>query len=308
MTDPVIPLAGFTGEQTESLRGAAAAAPSVYDTRPWRLVTSATGIGLYLDRDRLLPAVDPDSQQALLACGAALANLRLAIRVLDRRTDVRLLPDPSQPDLLATVRAQGHHPALPTEHELAATLATNAGDSQVSQPASSPRALRRRLHQAVAAEQAWLLSVTEEQRVELAELLSQAHAHQVADPRFLAEWAHHTGNNGNNDGLIETSTEPALPVLGTSDTGNSLIVVVGSVDDTTRIRLQAGQAAQQVRLIAGAAGVGTALLAPIIQVSATRAELRGLLGGVLWPQAALHLHLALETTAPPAAGTPAGGD
>ncbi|MFC7641863.1 hypothetical protein ACFQX6_13395 [Streptosporangium lutulentum] len=40
----------------------------------------------------------------LISCGAALMNVRLAVRALGYEPRVRVLPDPDRPALLATVR------------------------------------------------------------------------------------------------------------------------------------------------------------------------------------------------------------
>jgi nitroreductase len=145
---PVTPLAGLTDEQTRAVLAAAAAAPSLYGTQPWRLEAGRDGIGLHLDLDRLAPVADPDRQQALLACGAVLLNLRLAIRVLDRHTDVRLQPAPAEPNLLAVLRPLGHHPALPAEHRLAAVLPTPTEAGTGFRPTGALTALRNGLHAA----------------------------------------------------------------------------------------------------------------------------------------------------------------
>lgn len=306
--EAVTPLAGLTGAQTRAVLAAAASAPSLYDTRPWRLVTSTAGIGLSLDRDRLLPVIDPDAQQALLACGAALLNLRLVIRTYDRHTDVRLLPDPRQPDLLALVRTQGHHPAIPGERRLAAALAASTETSTPLSSTTEPIALRGTLHRAATAEQAWLVSVNGHQRVGLAGLLAQAHARQIANPAFRTEWFHYAPHDDTTRGADDSIGGPAPPTLDTTGTGLSLVAVIGSVHDTTRARLQAGQAAQRMTLTAIAEGLTTTSLAPVIQVPPTRAHLRSLLGGGLWPQAALHLDVAPDVHAYlPRRATPAGG-
>ena len=58
----------------------------------------------------------------LLACGAALLNLRLAIRALGVHPAVQLLPDPNRPNLLAVVRLQGTSPAALVDRRLAEAI------------------------------------------------------------------------------------------------------------------------------------------------------------------------------------------
>jgi hypothetical protein len=107
-------------------------APSVLNTQPWwfriladdRLeVCARVGEGsahqhlrehgLKLsDGDRRLSSIDPGSRELIMSCGAALCNLRLAIRVAGHDLTVHLLPYPQDRSVLATVEiVTGHiHP------------------------------------------------------------------------------------------------------------------------------------------------------------------------------------------------------
>ena len=65
------------------LRGAVACAiqaPSAHNTQPWRFRRHGELLELWLDRDRHLDVVDPLRRQALMSCGCALYNARVAIR------------------------------------------------------------------------------------------------------------------------------------------------------------------------------------------------------------------------------------
>ena len=86
----------------EQLVRAAAAAPSMHNTQPWRFRVTDAGraIELRADPARQLPSVDPGGQAMHIACGAALFNLRLAAGVAGWQAVVRLLPDPGAPLLL----------------------------------------------------------------------------------------------------------------------------------------------------------------------------------------------------------------
>jgi nitroreductase len=88
---------------------AAAMAPSVHNSQPWRFRVARDHVEILLDRDRLLPAIDPAGREAWMSVGAALLNLRLAILAAGRVPVSVLLPDPTRPDLAASVRLGGHH-------------------------------------------------------------------------------------------------------------------------------------------------------------------------------------------------------
>ena len=87
------------------LLGAVAAAPSIHNTQPWRLRVAGNDlIELHGDPDRMLWVADPRGRALHLSCGAALLNLRLAIRAAGAKPLVWPLPDPGrEPTLLASV-------------------------------------------------------------------------------------------------------------------------------------------------------------------------------------------------------------
>ncbi|MFD0542157.1 nitroreductase [Streptomyces mexicanus] len=107
---------------------AAGAAPSLHNAQPWkfRFLRDSRTMRLYADRERHLPQIDPEQRGLHLGCGAALFNLRVAAAAAGRMPIVRLLPDESDPALLAEVRLTdtGYpdevlarlHPAIPRRH------------------------------------------------------------------------------------------------------------------------------------------------------------------------------------------------
>lgn len=102
---------------------AAVRAPSPFNTQPWHFGVAGDRIVLRLDRSRVLEVADPDAREARLACGAALANVRIQLRALDRVGLVDLMPNRDDPDLLAVVRIAGERPATDSERKLADAIA-----------------------------------------------------------------------------------------------------------------------------------------------------------------------------------------
>ncbi|KUO17819.1 Acg family FMN-binding oxidoreductase [Streptomyces dysideae] len=84
---------------------AATAAPTLHNAQPWRFRFRSADrvLELRADLDRAMPHTDPDNRALHLGCGAALCNLRVAAAHLGRSAEVRLLPDPADSHLLATV-------------------------------------------------------------------------------------------------------------------------------------------------------------------------------------------------------------
>ncbi|MFI0537841.1 Acg family FMN-binding oxidoreductase [Streptomyces sp. WSLK1-3] len=93
----------------EPLLAAAVAAPSIHNTQPWRFRPDPGTQQLEVRSapERTLPLTDPLHRAQYLSVGAALFNLRLAAVHQGLRPEVRLLPDPREPGLLATVRLSG---------------------------------------------------------------------------------------------------------------------------------------------------------------------------------------------------------
>jgi len=277
MSTRVTPVGGLTDEQVHSVVIAATSASLLRNSQSWRFRCIPGAIGLYADTARTVPVADPDHRELLLACGAALFNLRLAIRALGVHPAVQLLPDPNQPDLLAIVRLQGRSPAGPVDRRLAEAPPRRRTNRPPLAPTTVPLSLLNGLRQAAKIEQAWMATLDAAQLPILRTLIAQAHDTQQHDPAFVAEWSHWTGRDpASADGV--PAFEPEL-----------LIAVIGSFHDLPLAHLQAGQAMQRVLLVATIAGLSVSLLSQVVAVPATRKQLRELIGGGLWPQVVLRL-------------------
>ncbi|WP_328885260.1 Acg family FMN-binding oxidoreductase [Streptomyces sp. NBC_00316] len=84
----------------------ATSAPSMHNAQPWRFRygRSSGTFTLRADFDRAMPEADPSTRALHLGCGAALLNLRVSAAHRGLAAVTRLLPDPSDQAMLASVR------------------------------------------------------------------------------------------------------------------------------------------------------------------------------------------------------------
>jgi nitroreductase len=82
---------------------AAVAAPSIHNSQPWRFRIGDGGIDVFADWARRLTVIDPLGRELLISIGAAVFNLRLAMRQLGWVPTLRLLPRSAESDLVARV-------------------------------------------------------------------------------------------------------------------------------------------------------------------------------------------------------------
>ncbi len=208
---------------------------------------------------------------ALLAAGAALLNLRVAIRAVGVDSTVRLLPNRTEPNHLADIYPRGSHPNSAHDQALAAELiaiTARRGLPESWQPTPVPEGVCNQLRQAAKLERAWLATLSRLQLLMLRTLTTGADATLAPTP---------------------------------------LTAVIGTVQDSPTARIQSGQAAQRVLLTAGLSNVAVSFSTEVVADPAAREHLRELIGGGLWPQAVLRLGYPLSDSADrPLSGTPIG--
>ncbi|MDN0199815.1 nitroreductase family protein [Streptomyces sp. S.PNR 29] len=102
----------------EACLAAATAAPSIFNTQPWRFRLAPETVTLQVRAapERGLRHVDPAGRALHLSVGASVFNLRVAVARFGRRPVTRLLPSPEDPELLATVRLTGPASRSATGH------------------------------------------------------------------------------------------------------------------------------------------------------------------------------------------------
>ncbi|WP_199547236.1 hypothetical protein [Streptomyces sp. N35] len=296
----------------DHLLRAAVAAPSLHNSQPWLFTCAADDVVLSADVTRLLPVTDPTGREALISCGAALFNLRAAMRHLGFRPVVRSHPEPHRHPRLAQVSWGPYAPSTPEEELLHRAIRIRHTHRGPFQPDQVPPELIAALQEQARIEGAELITLPDarEQR-DLAELIREAEAAQRCSPPHLAELSHwrRPFGSGREDGIPAdscpfhpdstlfagrdfTGLTRARPTAGPgmswpSRTG--LVALLSTPRDTPQDWLRAGQALQRVLLYAASRQVMAGFHTQPLEVPYLRAEVRALVPSRQFPQMILRL-------------------
>jgi nitroreductase len=282
---------------------AAVRAPSVHNTQPWRFVVAPPFVELHLDRDRVLPVVDPTAREARMSCAAGLFNLRVALQAAGHAVVADLLPDSSRPDLLAVVRVGGARPATPEQTTLAQAITRRATNRRPFTERPVPSSHRHALVHAAEVEHAHLVLLDTPKKLDtFATLLRRAEHVQQEDPAFqreLREWTTRDGGDGvprsaggprpDGGSLIVPRQYPFGSTVERAFEREPLAAVLATHGDTPRDHLNAGLAMQRVLLTTTVLGLSASFLSQPVEVPHTRTALRTLLDLPGQAQAALRI-------------------
>lgn len=311
-TDP------FGPEETALLVQAAARAPSIHNTRPWRFRVDRDRVEVHAEESRALAAADPAGRQRTISCGAATLNLRLAMTNLGFLTHTVLLPDPAEPGHLATVVRGRRHPPSQTEHRLFQALPHRRTHYQAFLRVPTSPESRERLHAAAAQEGAWTRESGPHDRDEFTATVVRAVTTLVTDPGYRAELARWSRIREESPDDIPPAVPPAQPGGGPHPVGPSrpyllppavsperiaadgllTTFVLGTDGDEPADWLRAGQALQRLLLTATDDGLVAALFSQVVEVPTARRRLVELLDLPGPPQAVLRVgYAAIEVPA-----------
>ncbi|MEW9529545.1 hypothetical protein [Microbispora sp. NPDC049125] len=296
-------------------------APSIHNTQPWSFALSGDEISLRADPDRKLRLADAAGRQMLVSCGAALFTVRIALRAQGCEPEVRLLPDPERPLLLATVRVRPGAP--PDEHTrlLHAEVERRRTHRSGFTALSVPERLIEALVAEAAAEAAHLTPVRADAAVRvLASLTGAAQAVQGEDrPRRLEimRWAR-PPDSGRRDG-VPAAAYPAEPrrtypehfaqrdYAGSRQWGGEtddrlssatgLVAVLTTPGDLPADWLAAGQALQRVLLHGSAYGLSVAFHTQALEMEELREFIRRHVCSGEHPQTIMRLGFVLDELA-----------
>ncbi|MFF2409890.1 Acg family FMN-binding oxidoreductase [Streptomyces sp. NPDC058092] len=196
----------------------ATAAPSMHNAQPWQFRYTRAGRTLTLraDFERAMPEADPATRALHVGCGAALLNLRVSAAHHGLEAVTTLLPEPSDPAVLATVRL-GVRPHVPRESadEALAALHPAIRDRHTSRypfdERMVPEDVRADLADAARTEGADFAFLTPVHLETVLELIRDAEGYDRGDPAREAEQEHWTRNTQTEapvDGIPEYAFGP----------------------------------------------------------------------------------------------------
>ncbi len=315
ISESAFPKTGDASDKLRFLLNYAILAPSSHNSQPWLFRIVDEEVDLYADRTRALPVVDPDDRELIISCGAALLNLRMALRHFGYEGTVHSLPDSSKPDLLARIKFGNEKKATQEENSLFEAISKRRTNRMPFGTQPVQDTLLQALEEAATKEGSWLqIVIGDEKRNSLADLISRGDRVQMSDGHFrreLAAWIH-PNRTASHDGTPAYAFDD-IPigslagyfgplVVRTFDigkgqaatdrqlaTGSPVLAVLGTKLNSQADWLAVGQALERVLLRARADNVWASFLNQPIEVPELRTKLLDLLGRKDSPQLILRM-------------------
>ena len=215
LPQPIEPISHrMTPELVGEVIATAGRAPSLHNSQPWRFRVDGDVLELRADAQRAMRVSDPEARELVISCGAALYNLRIALRGKSLTPHVRITPVQDDPLLLARITAESGPSPTPDERRLLAAVVRRHTHRLGFAPAPIADTLTSALEAEVAAEGARLVWVDDHDRVRaVAELTLLADRLQVGDALWQQEierWVD-TARRGRRDGVPITAVSPMPP-------------------------------------------------------------------------------------------------
>ncbi|WP_435210433.1 Acg family FMN-binding oxidoreductase [Streptomyces sp. bgisy034] len=286
----------------EGCISAAIAAPSIFNTQPWRYRLDPETVTLQVRAapERGLRHVDPAGRALHLSVGAAVLNLRVAVTHFGWTPVTRLLPAPEDPELLATVRltAPTARTACAYRTDLYPAIRHRHSSRFPFSGRPLPSQVRSELSEAAHLEGARLTFPAPEDVLRLLRLTAEAERRNRNDPDRRDEsrrWIRHDADGQVDVGLPESALGPQdaherVPLrdftaerrperlVSQPFEAEPVVAVLSTQHDRRADWLRAGQALEHVLLLATVHGVRTSLLHQAVEWPDLRRTLGGTAG------------------------------
>jgi hypothetical protein len=310
---------------------AAASAPSVHNTQPWRWRIEGDVADLYADARRQLHVADPDHRLLILSCGAVLNQACIALAAAGIAVDVNRVANPDDDDhstqqprgtglaYLARITVTGKTPATEAQSRLAGMTKLRHADRRplLDEPLSAAVVTAMRATAGTFGIGLHLLS--RDQVIELASATSRAQDGEVNDTAARAEldaWTdpnRPAGAGVPDENIPDRMVSMTVPMrdfghLGSlampegNDNAATYVILYGLAEQS-RSWLRAGEALDAIWLTATDHEIALLPLSAAAESPATRQVLHRILAGLGYPYIALRLGIA-DATLPTTARTP----
>ncbi|MEB3981530.1 NAD(P)H nitroreductase [Mycobacterium sp. 663a-19] len=290
---------------TQVIRDAVALAchaPSLHNSQPWRFVADGVALQLWADPYRVVYAIDDARRELILSCGAVLDHVRVGMAAAGWDSVTKRLPDPGEPNHLATLQFQPTEAVREADRRRAdAILHRHTDRLPFSAPTGWP-ALVSALRRAVAPHEVMLHVVADDARPELAEASRVTETMRRYDAYYQDELRWWTSPFASDtrlpaDELVSSSDAARVDIArtfppaggggrhATVDHDQSKILVLSTQHDDERLDvLRCGEALSAVLLECTMAGMATCTLTHMTELDASRDIVRRVTGNVGRPQ------------------------
>ncbi|TJZ59389.1 nitroreductase [Streptomyces piniterrae] len=295
----------------------------MHNAQPWhfRYFRGSRVFHVRADFDRVMPHADPDTRALHLGCGAALFNLRVAVVHEGWYPATQVLPDQTDPALLATVQLIG----LGSDESGLAALYPAIHQRHTSrfpfEETEIPQSVRTALSGAAHIEGASLTFPTAWHLQELLDLVREAEARNLTDrasDQDLARWTHidDSSERPAPDGVPDYAFGPrklggkapmrdfagTRPVAGRDAAEfehSPHLALLSTAHDRPEDWVRAGQAMQRVLLLATLKGLSSSLATQPLEWTDLRWPLRDPISGEGHVQMLLRLGYGPKGTSTP---------
>ncbi|HEY1484921.1 MAG TPA: nitroreductase [Micromonosporaceae bacterium] len=316
---------------------AAALAPSVHNTQPWRWRIEGGRADLYADARRQLRVTDPDHRLLTVSCGAVLHEACVALAAAGITMEVSRLADPEDDDhsrmqpariglgYLARITVTGRAPISDTAARLHRMTTLRHADRRPLLDEPLPATAMTAMRAVAGTFGIALHPLSRDQVITLASATSRSQDAEVREPAARAELDAWTDPQRPADAGVPDTSIPdrivptTVPMRDFGHLGSLAIpdghggrdghdnsatyVILYGLAEQARSWLRAGEALDAIWLTATEHDIALLPLSAAVESTATRQELHRILAGLGYPYLALRLGIA-DASLPAADRTP----
>ncbi|HEU4360064.1 MAG TPA: nitroreductase family protein [Mycobacterium sp.] len=266
----------------------AARAPSVHNSQPWRWRVREPALELFAEPSLQLPSIDPDGRDLMLSCGAVLNHCVVALAALGWQAKVHRLPDPAEPDHLATIEV---YPRAAEQVDVVLAAAIPRRRTDRRRYSCWPVAPADIALMGVRAARFGVMLRRVDAMDKLTTTVAQAVFQHSTDYDYLSELTSWSGRYGSSAGVPAHSTPvsdqsapiparlfagPALaqpPDTSPAD-DRAVMLALGTEVDDRLAQLRAGEATSTVLLTATSLGLASCPVTEPLEIAETREMVR----------------------------------